>query len=106
MKHTAHRTAKWLAAAGAVAFLAGPAALPASARPCEGLCGGPAQKSGVVVQRVEVPVDDTGAEYTQMGLAGALGAMLAAGGAVALRRRAQRGTGAPTRRSPQGAAAG
>ncbi len=93
MTATARRLARWLAAAGAIAFLAGPAAMPATARPvCEGACGS-SPSTGVVVERVEVPVevpvDDTGAEIAQLALAAAMGAAVAA--TVALRRRSQRG---------------
>jgi len=95
MKHTSHHIARWLAAAGAVAFLAGPAALPATAREV------PDEPMGSIpeVVQVEVPVDDTGAEIAQMGLAAALGAALAGGGALAIRRRSQRATLSPHRAS-------
>jgi len=104
MKHTSHHIARWLAAAGAVAFLAWPAALPAAAKPIPDDGGASMPPTGAVVERVnvEVPVDDTGAEITQMGLAAALGAALAGGGALALRRRSRRGTNV-TPRTPQGA---
>jgi hypothetical protein len=100
MKHTAHHIARWSAAAAAVAFLAGPAALPAAAREI------PDEPMGSIptVERIEVPVDDSGTEITQMGLAAALGAALAGGTAFALRRRSQRGTHL-TPRTPQRAGA-
>jgi hypothetical protein len=93
MKHTSHHVARWLAAAGAVAFLAGPGALAAAAKP---IPDEPLGSPGPAVERVEVPiqvaVDDTRTEIAQMGLAAALGAALAGGGTLAIRRRSQRAT--------------
>ncbi len=102
MKHMSRHIANGLATAGAVAFLLATASLPAAAKPTCDCAGSPPAKSAtVVVKEVKVPVDDTGTEITQMGLAAALGAMLTGGAALALRRRQPRG--APL--TPQGAGA-
>jgi hypothetical protein len=81
------RVAAALAAAGLAGLWSGPG-YAAAARPTPGNDGFPVPSSQVVVRRVQVPVDDTRAEITQMALAAAGGAVLA--GALASGRRRRR----------------